>query len=106
MAAADHRTERAASIASSSTEAGAYDENERLAKLDHTEDGMKSKTPEEMEMGDESEDKTLLPQETEKPQPPKNSFLSALIWMVINTLATIGIVRDPVVITSLPECLR
>ncbi|TPX13774.1 uncharacterized protein E0L32_005718 [Thyridium curvatum] len=103
MAAADHRTERAASIASSSTEAGAYDENERLAKLDHTEDGMKSKTPEEMEMGDESEDKTLLPQETEKPQPPKNSFLSALIWMVINTLATIGIVFTNKAIFSDPS---
>ncbi len=91
------RPERASSIASSSTEAGTFDENEKLAKIDHSEDGLKSlKPPEELEMAEDGEDAGLLPPADEKPEPPKNTFMSSLIWMVINTLATIGIVSASV----------
>ena len=58
---------------------------------------VKMKGPDEMEirdMGDDVERMELLPPiEEEKAQPaPDNSMKSAVIWMVVNTLATIGIV--------------
>jgi hypothetical protein len=41
------------------------------------------------------EDDELLPKEKHGEQPgPKSSFISGLIWMVINTLATIGIASN------------
>ena len=84
------RTERRGSEASSHTEnGGTYEEHEKLASIEKDEE---SGPREEMEIGEEREDAAMLPQETEKPEPPKSSMRSALIWMVINTLATIGIV--------------
>jgi solute carrier family 35 protein E3 len=57
---------------------------------------VKLKTPEELGIGDIGEDverAELLPQEEEKPlTAPDNSTRTAVIWMVVNTLATIGIV--------------
>ena len=97
MSADGGRPERASSVASSSTEMGTHDENEKLAKLDQTDEGisaLKDREPDGGADGEDPEDARLLPQENEKPaQPPKNSFLASLAWMVINTLATIGIVR-------------
>ena len=97
MSAEAGRPERAASISSSTTETGTHDENERLAKLDHTEEGMSALNARELDDGtgaEDPEDARLLPQESEKVvPPPKSSFLASLAWMVINTLATIGIVR-------------
>jgi solute carrier family 35, member E3 len=71
------------------------EEREKLAKLDALDDDVsKPKPADDVEAGgDEGEDEELLPQVNEKAEPPKSSFTSAVIWMVINTLATIGIVR-------------
>lgn len=59
-------------------------------------DEEKLRSPEEPEIADDSEHDGLLPKERggEKEPGPKSSFTSAFIWMVVNTLATIGIVRD------------
>lgn len=88
----DHssRAERAGSFASSSAETATSPENEKLARLDQSEDGLEKQG--DLEIGDEREDDGLLPQETEKPEPPKSTFKSSFIWMIVNTLATIGIV--------------
>ena len=96
MSADTGRPERPASVASSSTETGTHDENEKLAKLDQTDEGLSVRRDRELDDGpggEEPEDQQLLPHETEKPvPPPKSSFLASLAWMVINTLATIAIV--------------
>ena len=52
------------------------------------------KPTEEMEMGDDIERQELL-NSSEPPkqqEPEKGSVRAAIIWMVVNTLATIGIV--------------
>lgn len=98
-----HR-DRAPSFSSSSADTATHDENEKLARLDQSEDGLeKLKSPDDMEVGDERENGGLLPQETEKPEPPKSTFTSSLIWMVVNTLATIGIVFTNKAIFSDPS---
>jgi solute carrier family 35 protein E3 len=86
---ADRTVERAPSISSSVTEAEAYDDHEKVAPILTS-----LKTPDELEIGDDVERAELLPRENEKPQSPKpdTSMKSAGIWMVVNTLATIGIV--------------
>lgn len=83
---------RPASISSSSADTATHEDNEKLARLDQSGE---LKKPEDMEIG-EREDDELLPQnqrEPEKQEPPKSGFTSSLVWMVVNTLATIGIVR-------------
>ena len=98
------RTDRAGSFASSSTETGTLEEREKMARLDHLsaagnddDDISRLKSPDDLELGREAEaeaeDDSLLPKINEKEEPPKSSFRSAVIWMVVNTLATIGIVR-------------
>ncbi|KAL2015511.1 hypothetical protein VTK56DRAFT_5349 [Thermocarpiscus australiensis] len=55
---------------------------------------------------DDSEDDDLLPpkkREQQNERQPKNSFVSSLIWMIINTLATIGIVFTNKAIFSNPS---
>lgn len=90
MSAESPRTERRVSEASSHTEnGGTYEENEKLASIQKDEE---SHPREEMEIAEDREDAAMLPQETEKPEPAKSSTRNAIIWMVINTLATIGIV--------------
>jgi solute carrier family 35 protein E3 len=87
---------RAASISSSSADTATHEDNDKLARIDPIESSSleELKRPEELEIGDEEEGDVLLPQhDDEKPEPPKSSFTSSLIWMVVNTLATIGIVR-------------
>lgn len=95
---AERSTDRPPSISSSITEAETFDDNEKASSVSTADGGFtKLKSPEEMEIGDDVERAGLLPaeeQEQEKPQPPAqdNSTRTALIWMVVNTLATIGIV--------------
>jgi solute carrier family 35 protein E3 len=89
---AERAADREPSISSSVTEAETFDDNEK-----HGTEGsfVKVKTPEEVEHGDDVERAELLREDHEKPAaPPKpdNSTRSAIIWMVVNTLATIGIV--------------
>lgn len=90
------RRERAGSIASSHTETGGYEENEKITRLDKDEESLSSPrmlTDDHDMDNDDREDGSLLPQASEKQEPAKSSFASALIWMVVNTFATIGIVR-------------
>jgi hypothetical protein len=94
---AERSADRAPSISSSVTEAEIFDDNEKASSLSSTEgEFTKLKSPEEMEIGDEDMERAgLLPaEEQEKPQTvsPDNSMRTAAIWMVVNTLATIGIV--------------
>lgn len=88
---ADRRSDRAPSISSSSAETATNDDNARLSRLDQGDDALeKLPRPEDLELGEE--DEGLLPQLSEKPEPPKSTFTSSAIWMVVNTLATVGIV--------------
>jgi solute carrier family 35 protein E3 len=96
---AERSTDRAPSISSSITEAEeTFDETEKANSLSTTDGPFTNlKSPEEMEIGDDVERAGLLPaevQEQEKAQPAAqdSSTRTALIWMVVNTLATIGIV--------------
>ncbi|KAE8444405.1 hypothetical protein EG329_000605 [Mollisiaceae sp. DMI_Dod_QoI] len=102
---AERPTDREPSISSSVTEAEAFDDNEKSGSS--TEGGfVKLKSPEEMEIGDDVERAELLPEEHEKPPQPKQpetSMRSAIIWMVVNTLATIGIVFTNKAIFSDPS---
>jgi len=103
---AERSTDRAPSISSSVTEAEAYDDNEKNGTRSSTEGSyVKLKTPDELEIGDDVERAELLPAEQEKPPQPKpdNSMRSALVWMVVNTLATIGIVFTNKAIFSDPS---
>ncbi|PMD65113.1 uncharacterized protein K444DRAFT_608788 [Hyaloscypha bicolor E] len=95
---AERSIDRAPSTSSSVTEAEAYDENEKHGTLSETEGGfVKLKSPEDLEFGDgdnDDERAEMLPAEHEKPAQPTSeaSVRSSFIWMVVNTLATIGIV--------------
>lgn len=92
---AERATDREPSISSSVTEAEIFDDNEKNGSS--TDGGFVNlKSPEEMEIGDDVERAELLPAgEHEKPpvKEPDTSMRSSIIWMVVNTLATIGIVR-------------
>lgn len=90
----ERATDREPSITSSVTEAETFDDNEKPGS---STDGAFAnlKSPEEMEIGDDVERAELLPAEHEKPPPakqPETSMRSSIVWMVVNTLATIGIV--------------
>jgi solute carrier family 35 protein E3 len=91
----DRTQGRDASVGSSSTKAESYNENEKNHPMGDS-SYVHLKTPEEMEIADE-ESAELLPaaahvaQETAT-EPEKTSVRTAVIWMVVNTLATIGIV--------------
>ena len=92
--------DRAGSFDSSSTRSPTmYEANEKLAQFYDDEEKLLS--PDELEAGfnDDDEDRTLLsqtPQGDQSPSPPtQTSFTTAILWMVANTLATIGIVRRP-----------
>ena len=93
---ADHPEDRSVSVGSSVTEAEAYDENEKNHSPTTDSSYVHMKTPEEMEIGDE-ERAELIPTavhvaQEKATEPEKATVRSAVIWMVINTLATIGIV--------------
>jgi solute carrier family 35, member E3 len=90
--------DRTISISSSGTEAEAY-ENEKNHSPTYDSSHVNMKTPEEMEMGEDVEERAgLLPAvmavaQEKAAEPEKATVRSAVIWMTINTLATIGIVR-------------
>ena len=93
---ADRSTDRAPSVSSSGTEAEPYNYDEKEAAVASTDvTYTRLKTSEDLEVGDDV-DGALLPEEPpaqEQPQPAAaSSMRSAVIWMVINTAATIGIV--------------
>jgi solute carrier family 35, member E3 len=93
---ADRAGDRSASISSSITEAEAYDEKEKSHSPTTESSYVHMKTPEEMDIGDE-ERAVLIPAavhvlQEKATEPEKTTVRSAVIWMVINTLATIGIV--------------
>jgi solute carrier family 35 protein E3 len=93
----DRATERAPSISSSITEAEAYSENEKIESRNSTDQGfIKLISPESLDLADDVEKAELLPAEDEKPPQPKpeSSVRTAFSWMVVNTLATIGIVSS------------
>ncbi|KAL2138925.1 hypothetical protein VTI28DRAFT_6034 [Corynascus sepedonium] len=78
----------------------------RLSRLaDPGNDEEKQKLPDDLESGEDVEDDELLAKEErrKRPVPKKSSFTSGLIWMVINTLATIGIVFTNKAIFSDPS---
>ncbi|RKU48194.1 hypothetical protein DL546_009557 [Coniochaeta pulveracea] len=84
-------SQRTPSISSSSAETATNEDNARHSRLDQGDDALeKLARPEDLEMGEE--DEGLLPQISEKSEPPKSSSFSSAIWIVVNTLATVGIV--------------
>lgn len=92
------RPERAVSVASSHTEAGAREEeyNEKSTFLQDDE-SLRSPTlyqDSHHDGANDQEDAELLPAEPEKKpaEPAKISATSGVIWIVVNTLATVGIV--------------
>ncbi|KAG4431629.1 hypothetical protein IFR05_012892 [Cadophora sp. M221] len=95
-------TDRIASASSSVTAAEPYDDNEKMSEG-------RLKTPDEMDIGDDIERAELLSEHDdgdEKPAPapkPDTSTRTAVIWMVVNTLATIGIVFTNKAIFSDPS---
>lgn len=91
----DGRSERAGSIASSHTEAGGdITEKHTYARDDESLASLKSPTAyQDSNHGDDlHEDEELLPQEPEKQKTAKPSASSGVVWIVVNTLATVGIV--------------
>lgn len=93
--------DRAGSIASSHTEAGGHDEfsdkfNEKSTYIrdDESLSSLKSPTVYQDSNHEEDihEDDELLPAQPEKPESPKSSSATGIIWIVVNTLATVGIV--------------
>ncbi len=79
------------------TEAEGYDDNEKNHSPTTESSFVKLNTPEEMEMGSDVERAELLPAavnvaQEKATEPEKATVRSAVIWMVVNTLATIGIV--------------
>jgi hypothetical protein len=88
------RSDRPPSISSSVTEAEVFDDEKHGAAGSSDGSFVKLKTPDEIEAGDDVERAELLPGGQEKAPQPKaeNSTKAAAAWMVVNTLATIGIV--------------
>ena len=77
----------------------------RLARHDQSHGGNdeeKQGLSDAIDAGGDHEDDELLPKEKLENQPePKGSFITGLLWMVVNTLATIGIVSTTT--TPLPR---
>lgn len=90
---ADRSADRVPSSSSSVTDAEHFDENEKMTSSNTS--FVKVKAEDDVEAGDDVERAELLPEEhVDKPAPvvKDNSTRTAVIWMVVNTLATIGIV--------------
>ncbi|EKD13543.1 uncharacterized protein L3040_008590 [Drepanopeziza brunnea f. sp. 'multigermtubi'] len=98
---AERSADRAPSVSSSVTEADSFDGQEKNGEASF----VKLKTPEEMEIGDDVERAELLPNQEPAPaaQPKEASTRQAVVWMVVNTLATIGIVFTNKAIFSDPS---
>jgi len=79
---------------SSSVTNVSFDDNEKHAADPSF---VKVKPADDVEQGDELDERAeFLPADEEKPAPakPDNSTRTAVLWMVVNTLATIGIVSS------------
>jgi len=88
------------SVSSSQTDTESYDEKTGRKASSEASSYMHMKEPDEMDIGDLGDDvermELLPPSESAPANPaPDNSARSAVIWMVVNTLATIGIVSTP-----------
>lgn len=95
MAMAERSTDRSPSISSASTEAERFDDKtEKRALMSSQDEDYKLKTPEELEDMEEDIERAelLAPPPEEKAKAAESSIRSSVIWMVVNTLATIGIV--------------
>ncbi len=81
--------------------------NSRLGRHDHGRAGNdeeKQRLSDEIDAGGNHEDQELLPKEKPAQQSePKSFFISGLAWMVVNTLATIGIVNTMAPFSSVPN---
>lgn len=88
----------APSVSSSLTETESYDEKSGTKASSEGSSYAHMKEPDEMDIGDLGDDvermELLPPTEpaAARPAPENNSARTAVIWMVVNTLATIGIV--------------
>ncbi|KAK2628589.1 hypothetical protein QTJ16_001692 [Diplocarpon rosae] len=101
---AEQSIDRTSSVRSSITEADAFEDQEKYGSGEGS--FVKLKTPEELETGDDIERAELLPAVDEKAasQPKQEtSTRQAVTWMVVNTLATIGIVFTNKAIFSDPS---
>ncbi|CAG8959375.1 hypothetical protein HYFRA_00001273 [Hymenoscyphus fraxineus] len=102
---ADRTADRVPSSSSSVTagDVDHYDENEKMVSSNGS--FVKLKAEDVEEIGDDVERAELLPEvHVEKAAPVKdNSTRTAIIWMVVNTLATIGIVFTNKAIFSDPS---
>ncbi|KAH8821630.1 hypothetical protein F5884DRAFT_657887 [Xylogone sp. PMI_703] len=91
---------------SSSSDAEGYDDSEKngIRSSNESNDG-RLKTPEEMEIDDDGAQARLLSgeQQPEKPKAQEKSLTTSFVWMVVNTLATIGIVFTNKAIFSDPS---
>lgn len=92
---AERSTDRSVSGSSASTDPERFDDKTENPSFmgSHGQD-YKLKTPEELEDMEEDIERAdlLAPPPEEKTKAPESSVKSAIIWMVVNTLATIGIV--------------
>jgi solute carrier family 35 protein E3 len=98
---AEPSTDRPPSVSSSVTEAGTFDDSEKASSLSTAEGRFtKLHAPEDVGLAEAIERAGLLSEELqevrEKPQSAGqgNSTTTAIMWMVVNTLATIGIVSS------------
>ncbi|KAF5121164.1 Solute carrier family 35 member E3 [Metarhizium anisopliae] len=80
-------------MASAAVDLGVIGENESIVKMEHSEEGLRDfASPNDVESKDEREEDTLLSRESTTPASHTSSSTKAIIWMAVNTLATIGIV--------------
>lgn len=90
MAESSRGLPRSPSLASSATADG---QEKHAVEMDELAEDGPSRRSADRDFGKEEEQDALLPAEDNKPEePPKRSFATAVIWMAVNTLATIGIV--------------
>lgn len=76
-------------------EVGTAEEMEKLARPNAEDDDLsRLRTPDELEIADENHDEESFvpPEQEQKAEPAKSSPMAAVVWMAINTLATVGIV--------------
>lgn len=87
-------TVRVASSSSPPAESATQDESEKLARLSpRGEEFQDPKAPDDKEVGHAGESTAMLPEQQVQAEPAKTSIRTAIIWMMINTLATVAIVR-------------
>lgn len=90
MAESSKGSPRSPSLASSAT----ADEEKLTIEMNELSGDGPSRKSADFDFDKEEEQDALLPVEDSKPaEPAKSGFATAVTWMVVNTLATIGIVR-------------